>query len=159
MKYTLYINLSDPSSIYREAECNKGIDQVPALLDEIRRRGEVVQIRNAAEMSKEELLTAYFTDAAVAAVYGKYRVRTVFGSNRQPGSHSDKACRHSPFEVRLPTRRPVSIRTICRVDTSRFMNFLPRPSRTPLARKRPSLRNQMSSRAVAAPRLAVVQNG
>ena len=42
MKYTLYINLSDPSSIYREAECNKGIDQVPALLDEIRRRGEVV---------------------------------------------------------------------------------------------------------------------
>ena len=85
MKYTLYINLSDPSSIYREAECNKGIDQVPALLDEIRRRGEVVQIRNAAEMSKEELLTAYFTDAAVAAVYGKYRVRTVFGSNRQPG--------------------------------------------------------------------------
>ena len=68
MKYTLYINLSDPSSIYREAECNKGIDRVPALLDEIRRRGEVVQIRNAAEMSKEELLTAYFTDAAVAAV-------------------------------------------------------------------------------------------
>jgi len=36
-------------------------------------------------MSKEELLTAYFADAAVAAVYGKYRVRTVFGSNRQPG--------------------------------------------------------------------------
>jgi hypothetical protein len=90
MKYTLYVNLSDPSSIYREAECNKGIDQVPALLDEIRRRGEVVQIRNAAEMSKEELLTAYFTDAAVAAVYGKYRVRTVFGSNRQPGASFGK---------------------------------------------------------------------
>jgi hypothetical protein len=85
MKYTLYINLSDPSSIYRDAECNKGIEQVPALLDEIRRRGEIVEIRNAAEMSEEELLTAYFTDAAVAAVYGKYRVRTVFGSNRHPG--------------------------------------------------------------------------
>jgi hypothetical protein len=41
-------------------------------------------------MSKEELLTAYFTDAAVAAVYGKYRVRTVFGSNRQPGASFGK---------------------------------------------------------------------
>ena len=86
MKYILYINLSNPSSIYGEAEFNKGIDRVPALLDEIRRRGESVQIRNAAEMSKEELLSAYFKDAAVAAVYGKYRVRTVFGSNRQPGT-------------------------------------------------------------------------
>jgi len=85
MKYTLYINLSDPSSIYREAECNKGIDRVPALLDEVSRRGEAVQIRNASEMSKEELMAAYFSEAAVAAVYGKYRVRTVFGSNRHPG--------------------------------------------------------------------------
>jgi hypothetical protein len=85
MKYILYMNLSNPSSIYRDSECNKGVDRVPALLDEIRRRGEAVQIRNAAEMSKEELLTAYFSEAAVAAVYGKYRVRTVFGSNRQPG--------------------------------------------------------------------------
>jgi hypothetical protein len=85
MEYTLYINLSDPSSIYREAECNKGIERVPALLDELRRRGEAVRIRNAAEMSKEELLAAYFSEAAVAAVYGKYRVRTVFGSNRHPG--------------------------------------------------------------------------
>jgi len=51
MHYTLYINLSSPSSIYHEAECNKGIDRVPALLDEISRRGEAVQIRNASEMS------------------------------------------------------------------------------------------------------------
>jgi hypothetical protein len=86
MEYVLYINLSNPSSIYREAECNKGIDTVLALLDDLRRRGESVQIRNTAEMSKEELMTAYMRDAAVAAVYGKYRVRTVFGSNRQPGS-------------------------------------------------------------------------
>jgi len=86
MQYTLYINLSSPSSIYQGSEFNKGIEQVPALLDQIRRRGEVVRIRNAAEMSKEELLSAYFKEAAVAAVYGKYRVRTVFGSNRQPGT-------------------------------------------------------------------------
>jgi hypothetical protein len=86
VEYILYINLSNPSSIYGEAEFNRGIDRVPALLDEIRRRGESVQIRNTAEMSKEELLSAYFKDAAVAAVYGKYRVRTVFGSNRQPGT-------------------------------------------------------------------------
>ena len=59
---------------------------VQQLLDEISRRGETVQIRNAAEMNTEELMTAYFSEAAVAAVYGKYRVRNVFGSNRQPGS-------------------------------------------------------------------------
>ncbi len=59
---------------------------VPPLLDELRRRGESVQIRNTAEMNTEELMTAYISEAAVAAVYGKYRVRNVFGSNRRPGS-------------------------------------------------------------------------
>ena len=58
VEYVLYMNLSDSLSIYREAECNKGIDQVTALLDEVRRRGEAVQIRNSAEMSKEELMMA-----------------------------------------------------------------------------------------------------
>ena len=37
-------------------------------------------------MNPEELMTAYISEAAVAAVYGKYRVRNVFGSNRRPGS-------------------------------------------------------------------------
>jgi|SRR5208282_894171 len=86
MEYVLYMNLSNPAAIYREVPCNNGIETVRPLLDELRRRGESVQIRNTAEMNKPELMTAYISDAAVAAVYGKYRVRNVFGSNRQPGS-------------------------------------------------------------------------
>jgi len=86
MRYTLYINLSNPSATFREVPCNSGIEMVPPLLDELRRRGESVQIRNTAEMNTEELMTAYISEAAVAAVYGKYRVRNVFGSNRRPGS-------------------------------------------------------------------------
>ena len=86
MRYTLYINLSNPSATFREVPCNSGIETVPPLLDELRRRGESVQIRNTAEMNTEELMTAYISEAAVAAVYGKYRVRNVFGSNRRPGS-------------------------------------------------------------------------
>lgn len=86
MRYTLYINLSNPSATFRQVPCNSGIEMVPPLLDELRRRGESVQIRNTAEMNTEELMTAYISEAAVAAVYGKYRVRNVFGSNRRPGS-------------------------------------------------------------------------
>jgi hypothetical protein len=31
------------------------------------------------------LIKAYIETAAVPAVFGKYRVRTIFGTNRQPG--------------------------------------------------------------------------
>ena len=86
MKYTLYINLSNPAATYRKVPCNSGIEMVHPLLDQLSRRGETVQIRNTAEMNTEELMTAYISEAAVAAVYGKYRVRNVFGSNRRPGS-------------------------------------------------------------------------
>ena len=41
MRYTLYINLSNPSATYREVPCNSGIEMVPPLLDELRRRGEI----------------------------------------------------------------------------------------------------------------------
>src|SRR5271154_2762245 len=86
MRYIFYVNLTNPSATFREVPCNSGIEMVPPLLDELRRRGESVQIRNTAEMNTEEIMTAYISEAAVAAVYGKYRVRNVFGSNRRPGS-------------------------------------------------------------------------
>jgi hypothetical protein len=86
MRYTLYINLANPAATYRGVPSNSGIEMVHQLLDQLSRRGETVQIRNTGEMNPEELMTAYISEAAVAAVYGKYRVRNVFGSNRRPGS-------------------------------------------------------------------------
>ena len=86
MRYTFYINLTNPAATYRGVPSNSGIEMVHQLLDQLSRRGETVQIRNTGEMNPQELMTAYISEAAVAAVYGKYRVRNVFGSNRRPGS-------------------------------------------------------------------------
>jgi hypothetical protein len=85
MEYLLYMNLSDPLAGNPVYECNKGIETVRAKLEDLKHRGKTVRLVDTSQMDREALSTAYIRAAAVPATYGKYRVRTVFGTNRQPG--------------------------------------------------------------------------
>ena len=44
-----------------------------------------MRLVDTSQMDREALSAAYIKAAVMPSVYGKYRVRTVFGTNRQPG--------------------------------------------------------------------------
>ena len=85
MEYVFYANLSDPDVCGREDPCNKGIALVPEQLQELQRHGRMVKQIDTAKVDRAGLMSAYLENALRPAMYRKYRIRKVFGSNRQPG--------------------------------------------------------------------------
>lgn len=86
---------SDPTIPFRDERFNSRFEEVPALLEQLGRKGANVQTIDPDTLSAQELYSAY-TRATIPAVYKKYEVRRVFGTNR----HS--ACwfgRHVPALV------------------------------------------------------------
>ena len=81
LKFELFY---DPDLISDAHPQNKGIRDILARLGEFRPDGAPIQKRNTAKMSATELEQAYIR-AIVPSVYRKYRVRRIFGSNRQAG--------------------------------------------------------------------------
>ena len=83
LAYELFYD-PDPSAIFDTHPQNQGVRDVLARLDEFRQAGVRIEKRNTAKMSATDLEHAY-SRATVPSVYRKYRIRRIFGSNRQPG--------------------------------------------------------------------------
>lgn len=82
LKYELFYD-PDVSMIFETHPQNKGVRDVLAHLDEFR-KNIPIQERNTAKMSAKDLDSAYIR-AIQPSVYRKYRVRRIFGTNRQAG--------------------------------------------------------------------------
>jgi hypothetical protein len=83
MKYELFYD-PDVATIFDTHPQNKGVRDVLEHIDDLRKEGVLVEKRNTAKMSATDLEHAYIR-AIVPSVYRKYRVRRMFGSNRQAG--------------------------------------------------------------------------
>lgn len=83
LKYELFY---DPnlSVIFDTHPQNKGVRDVLEHIDNFRKEGVPIEKRNTAKMSATDLEHAYIR-AILPSVYRKYRVRRIFGSNRQAG--------------------------------------------------------------------------
>jgi hypothetical protein len=83
LKYELFYD-PDLSIIFDTHPQNKGVRDVLEHIDEFRKDGRPIEKRNTAKMSATDLEQAYIR-AIMPSVYRKYRVRRIFGSNRQAG--------------------------------------------------------------------------
>jgi hypothetical protein len=83
LKYELFYD-PDAPTIFDTFPQNKGIREVLEHVDDFRKEGVPIEKRNTAKMSATDLEHAYIR-AIVPSVYRKYRVRRMFGSNRQAG--------------------------------------------------------------------------
>lgn len=79
MKVTFY-SVSDPATPF-EDDRNRGIAAVPILLAELERRGVTVSKIDPSTLSAEQMRDAY-AKAAIPAIYKKYEVKRMFGTNR-----------------------------------------------------------------------------
>jgi hypothetical protein len=86
---------SDPAIIFQD-DRNKGIEAVPGLLQELERRGAIVNKIDSSTLSNDQRIHEY-SKAIIPAVYKKYEVKRIFGTNR----HS--ACW---FGVQVPVSTP-----------------------------------------------------
>lgn len=86
----MYIELYyDPAyQIFSDNPANEGFPEVLQLIEELRRRGIEVQIKDTGKMDEEERERVYFEKALVPAVRKKYGIRQVFGSGRHGGGPS-----------------------------------------------------------------------
>ena len=82
LKYELFYD-HDVSMIFDTHPQNKGVRDVLAHLDEFR-KSIPIRERNTAKMSAKDLDSTYIR-AIQPSVYRKYRVRRIFGTNRQAG--------------------------------------------------------------------------
>ncbi len=83
LKYELFYE-PDVSMIFDTHPQNKGVRDVLEHIDDFRKEGVPIEKRNTAKMSATDLEHAYIR-AILPSVYRKYRVRRIFGSNRQAG--------------------------------------------------------------------------
>jgi hypothetical protein len=83
LQYELFYD-PDVSTIFETHPQNKGIRDVLEHIDDFRIGGVSIEKRDTAKMSATELEHAYIR-AILPSVYRKYRVRRIFGSNRQAG--------------------------------------------------------------------------
>jgi hypothetical protein len=83
LKYELFYE-PDVSTIFDTLPQNKGVREVLEHIDEFRKEGVSIEKRNTSKMSATDLEHAYIR-AILPSVYRKYRVRRIFGSNRQAG--------------------------------------------------------------------------
>lgn len=79
MELTFYLP-SDPAIPFQD-ERNRGMDAVPALLERLERRGAHVRRIDPLTLTAERRFEEY-TKATIPAVYKKYEVKRVFGTNR-----------------------------------------------------------------------------
>ena len=61
---------------------NEGLEEVPELLEELKKRGIQVELVDTAKLDESEVEELYL-DAVGASVVKKYRIRQVFGTRRQ----------------------------------------------------------------------------
>ncbi len=73
---------SDPAIVLYQHPQNRGIDAVPALLEEFQRRGVTVQRIDLTPMTEQERFHEY-SRACTPAVCKRYEVKRMFGTNRQ----------------------------------------------------------------------------
>lgn len=71
---------SNPAIIF-EDDRNKGIEAVPGLLQELERRGAIVNKIDSSTLSNDQRIHEY-SKAIIPAVYKKYEVKRIFGTNR-----------------------------------------------------------------------------
>lgn len=64
------------------APVNRGIKDVPRMLEKVKEKGVLVEMINIDNLSSEEKLEKYL-DAASASVIKKYKIRQIFGTRRQ----------------------------------------------------------------------------
>jgi hypothetical protein len=83
LKFELFYD-PDFSTIFDTHPQNKGVRDVLEHIDEYAEKRVPIQRRNTAKMSATDLESAYIR-AITPSVYRKYRVRRIFGSNRQAG--------------------------------------------------------------------------
>ncbi|SRR6266446_6324022 len=83
LKFELFYD-PDLSIIFDTHPQNKGVRSVLEHIDDFRKKGAPIEKRNTAKMSATDLEHAYIR-ATVPSVYRKYRVRRIFGTNRQAG--------------------------------------------------------------------------
>ena len=79
MELTFYYPL-DLAIVFQD-DRNKGIEAVPALLEELERRGATVNKIDPSTLSNDQRIHEY-SKAIIPAVYKKYEVKRVFGTNR-----------------------------------------------------------------------------
>lgn len=79
MELTFYYPAS--REIVFQDDRNKGIEAVPALLAELERRGAKVDRINPSTLTQDQRIHEY-SKAIVPAVYKKYEVKRIFGTNR-----------------------------------------------------------------------------
>jgi len=61
---------------------NEGLEEVPGLLEELKKRGVQVELVDTAKLNESEIEKLYL-DAVGPSVIKKYRIRQVFGTRRQ----------------------------------------------------------------------------
>ena len=83
LTYELFYD-PDLSTVFVTHAQNDGVRDVLERLDDFRKKGLAIEGRNTAKMSATDLEHAYIR-AILPSVYRKYRVRRIFGSNRQAG--------------------------------------------------------------------------
>jgi hypothetical protein len=79
MELTLFYP-SDLAIVFQD-DRNKGIEAVPALLEELELRGATVNKIDPSTLSNDQRINEY-SRAIIPAVYKKYEVKRVFGTNR-----------------------------------------------------------------------------
>jgi hypothetical protein len=79
MELTFYFP-SDPTLLF-EDERNRGIDAVPALLEQLERLGAKVRRVEPRKLSAERRFQEY-AKATIPAVHKRYEVKRIFGTNR-----------------------------------------------------------------------------
>lgn len=79
MELTFYC-ASDPSIHFRD-ERNTGIEGVPTLLEEFERRGVKLRKVDPNTLNAEQIFEEY-AKATIPAIYKKYEVKRMFGTNR-----------------------------------------------------------------------------
>ena len=80
-EYVFYCNRS---AILADLPCNGGIQEALERIEGLRRQGLNIRIVDTAQMSEDEVETAYMK-AITPSVMKKYAIRQVFGSQRQAG--------------------------------------------------------------------------
>lgn len=84
MKYLLHYKVGDPAAIHKNDPRNKGVEAVIARPKDFRRDGQPIQIVDTGKMTEDQRMTAYIR-ALTPSVLQKYRVRKVFGTQRNAG--------------------------------------------------------------------------
>lgn len=79
-----YVFYCDRSAILRGLPCNAGIEEALKGIEDLRRHGVKVRIVDTAQISTDELQTAYM-GIITPSVMKKYPIRQIFGSRRQSG--------------------------------------------------------------------------